>query len=577
MEGRNGFADVAAPQKQEAQHVRPHPFDVTLGLQEANLHGAAPMEVDAKAPGGTPPAVSGEKKVEEKEIGRSESRSTTLRKEYAAKMRRAADSLRGAPLGRRPAEDVEKLYEIRQKLGEGQFGSTYVAVSKETGKKYACKRVAKSRLISLGSPVLEVRREVAILHHLAGHNNVVSIQGAYEDAKSVNIVMELCSGGELYDRIVAKGHFSERRASRLTKTIVQVVEYCHSLGVVHRDLKPENFLFGGPEEDAPLKTIDFGLSLFFRPGEVLTGLAGSPLYMAYEMVARHPPRYGPEIDVWSAGVILYILLCGYPPFGSASQPPREIFAEIASCDLDLLSFPWPLISANAKELLTGMLQRDPAKRMTAHQVLCHPWVAGGVAPDTPLDPVVLTRLRQFSAANRLKKIATRVIAENMKHEEIAGLREMFRAMDADKSGTITYEELKAGLMKMGAHVTEDEVQRLLDSADVDGDHMIDYGEFFAATLHLSRVEKDENLLAAFMHFDQDGNGTITKDELARVCEELHIEHADIEDMISKADLDNDGQIDYHEFVAMMRAKQEVSGIRSYSIGRNRQELQKLGV
>eukprot|EP00897_Mesotaenium_endlicherianum_P000394 jgi/Mesen1/10355/ME000080S09751 len=331
-----------------------------------------------------------------------------------------------------------------------------------------------------------------------------------------------------------------RKAAGLMRMILRAVLYCHSLGVVHRDLKPENFL---------------------------------PLYMAYEMVATSRATYGPKIDVWSAGVILYILLCGYPPFGSASQAPREIFAEIIEQPLDLESFPWPLISAGAKDLLRKMLQRNPDRRLTAQQVLSHPWICEpGVAPDEPMDPVVLSRLRQFSAMTRLKKIATRVIAESMKHEEIAGLREMFIAMDVDESGTITYEELKEGLARMGARVTEDEVHQLLDSADVDGNHIIDYGEFFAATLHLSRVEKDENLLAAFMHFDQDSSGYITRDELGAVCDELHIDRGEVEEMMMESDQDHDGRIDYHEFVAIMRAQTEPADTRSFSIGRNRHEL-----
>lgn len=134
---------------------------------------------------------------------------------------------------------------------------------------------------------------------------------AYEDNLCVHLVMELCSGGELFDRIIQKGHYSERAAAQLIKTIVGVVEACHSLGVMHRDLKPENFLFASTAEDAPLKATDFGLSIFYKPGTKFSDLVGSPYYVAPEVLLK---CYGPESDIWSAGVILYILLCGVPPF-----------------------------------------------------------------------------------------------------------------------------------------------------------------------------------------------------------------------------------------------------------------------
>lgn len=160
---------------------------------------------------------------------------------------------------------LKEHYNLGGKLGHGQFGTTFLCVEKATGKKYACKSIAKRKLLT-DEDVEDVRREIQIMHHLSGNPNVISIKGAYEDAVAVHVVMELCTGGELFDRIVKRGHYSERQAAELARTIVGVVEACHSLGVMHRDLKPENFLFVNEEEDSPLKTIDFGLSVFFKPG-----------------------------------------------------------------------------------------------------------------------------------------------------------------------------------------------------------------------------------------------------------------------------------------------------------------------
>ncbi|MCH96109.1 calcium-dependent protein kinase 17-like [Trifolium medium] len=149
------------------------------------------------------------------------------------------------------------------------------------------------------------------MHHLTGQANIVELKGAYEDKQSVHLVMELCGGGELFDRIIAKGLYTERAAASLLRTIVQIIHTLHSMGVIHRDLKPENFLLLNKDENAPLKVTDFGLSVFFKEGEMFKDIVGSAYYIAPEVLKR---RYGQEVDIWSIGVMLYILLSGVPPF-----------------------------------------------------------------------------------------------------------------------------------------------------------------------------------------------------------------------------------------------------------------------
>ncbi|XP_065047360.1 calcium-dependent protein kinase 10-like [Musa acuminata AAA Group] len=448
---------------------------------------------------------------------------------------------------KRKTENLKDIYSLGKKLGQGQFGTTYLCVEKASGKEYACKSILKRKLAT-DDDVEDVRREIQIMHHLSGHPNVISIKGAYEDAVAVHLVMELCAGGELFDRIVQKGHYTERKAAELARVIVGIVEACHSMGVMHRDLKPENFLFVNQMEDASLRTIDFGLSIFFQPGEVFNDVVGSPYYVAPEVLKK---RYGPESDVWSAGIIIYILLSGVPPFWAESE--QGIFEEVLHGKLDFQSDPWPSISESAKDLVRRMLVRDPSKRLTAHEVLCHPWVQiDGVAPDKPLDSAVLSRLKHFSAMNKLKKMALRVIASNLSEDEIAGLKEMFKMIDTDNSGQITFEELKVGLERVGAKLKESEIYALMQAADVDNSGTIDYDEFIAATLHLNKIEKEDHLFAAFQYFDKDGSGYITADELQQACEEFGMGDVRLEEMIREADQDNDGRIDYNEFVAMMQ-------------------------
>lgn len=171
----------------------------------------------------------------------------------------------GTILGRLLIE-ITSIYDIGKELGRGQFGITYICTEKSTGLKYACKSISKRKL-QTAKDIEDVKREILILEHLTGQPNIVEFKGAYEDKQNLHLVMELCSGGELFDRITAKGSYSEREAAALCRQIVTVVHVCHFMGVMHRDLKPENFLLVSKDEDSPLKATDFGLSVFIEENE----------------------------------------------------------------------------------------------------------------------------------------------------------------------------------------------------------------------------------------------------------------------------------------------------------------------
>ncbi|GMJ10324.1 calmodulin-domain protein kinase 9 [Hibiscus trionum] len=449
----------------------------------------------------------------------------------------------------KPFEEIRNHYTLGKELGKGQFGVTYLCTENSTGKQYACKTISKRKLVTK-SDKEDMKREVQIMQHLSGQPNIVEFKGSYEDKQSVHLVMELCAGGELFDRIIAKGHYTERAAASICRSIVKVVHACHFMGVMHRDLKPENFLLSSKGENALLKTTDFGLSVFIEEGKVYRDIVGSAYYVAPEVLKR---RYGKEIDIWSAGIILYILLSGVPPFWAETE--KGIFDAILEGELDFESDPWPSISDSAKDLVRRMLTQDPKKRITSSQVLEHPWIReGGSAPDRPLDSAVLSRMKQFRRMNKLKQLAFKVIAENLSSEEIQGLKQMFANIDTDNSGTITYEELKTGLARLGSKLTEAEVKQLMEAADVDGNGSIDYIEFITATMHRHRLERDEHLYKAFQHFDKDNSGYITRDELEAAMKEYGMGDDDtIKEIISEVDTDNDGKINFEEFRNMMRS------------------------
>mmetsp|Transcript_12291 Transcript_12291/g.22016 ORF Transcript_12291/g.22016 Transcript_12291/m.22016 type:complete len:507 (-) Transcript_12291:2527-4047(-) len=443
--------------------------------------------------------------------------------------------------------DVRKDYNFDKILGKGNFGVVHLVFDKVTGSKYACKSISKRKLLT-PEDVEDVRREIQIMTHLAGHKNVVQLKGTYEDKNYIHLVMEACFGGELFDRIAEAGHFSERKAAEVMRTIVSVIHHCHTMNVIHRDLKPENFLLSDKGPSGVIKATDFGLSRFFKLGDVLDEIVGSPFYVAPEVLKR---EYGLEADIWSCGIILYILLCGWPPFHGDST--QQIFKSILSAPLDLRSDPWGRISGEAKDCVKRMLSRDPKKRLTADQVLNHPWMReNGAALDDPFIPEILTRMRTFTKMNHLKKEALKVIARNLPAVELAGMKEMFQDMDKDGSGTITVDELRDGLRLKGADIALTEVQRIMDNIDINGNSKIDYEEFLAATMHLNKLSREENMVAAFQYFDKDNSGFITREELMAAMKDIDT-GVNIDEILKEVDTNGDNQIDYEEFCKMMRA------------------------
>ena len=451
---------------------------------------------------------------------------------------------------RAPDPERPPRFQSRQELGKGQFGTTYLVSHKVTKREAACKAIAKRKLVS-AEDVEDVRREISILHHLGDHPNVVELIDAYEGSKHIYIVMELCEGGELFDRIVARGHYSEKDAATIFRTMMRTVAHCHNLGVIHRDLKPENFVLKTKEPDAAIKAIDFGLSTYFEPQQHFHDIVGSAYYVAPEVLKRN---YSNEADVWSAGVILYILLAGVPPFWAQSE--QAIFDEVLKGKYDLRSDPWDKISEGAKDVVRKMLVSDPKQRATAQEVLNHPWVReDGDASDEPLEDVVLSRMRKFAEMNKFKKMGMLAVAKTLSKEEIAGMKEVFQAFDTDRSGTVTISELMDGLRKKGVEKAASEVAELVKSMDMDGNGELDYEEFIAATLSTAKMENEDNLARAFAYFDKDNSGYISRSEVQKVITDFGLDHefGDVNDFMAAADTNKDGKIDYDEFLAVMTA------------------------
>ncbi|XP_047314868.1 calcium-dependent protein kinase 28-like [Impatiens glandulifera] len=449
-------------------------------------------------------------------------------------------------------KDFDDKYVLGKLLGHGQFGYTYVAQDKSNGDRVAVKRIDKRKMI-LPVAVEDVKREVRILKALTGHENVVQFYNAFEDDNYVYIAMELCEGGELLDRILAKkdSRYSEKDAAVVVRQMVKVAAQCHLLGLVHRDMKPENFLFVSSKVDSPLKATDFGLSDVIRPGKKFRDIVGSAYYVAPEVLKR---KSGPESDVWSIGVITYILLSGKRPFWDKTED--GIFKEVLRNKPDFRRKPWPSISNDAKDFVQKLLVKDPRARLTAAQALSHPWVReGGNASEIPLDILVLSNMRQFVKYSRLKQFALRSLATTLDEEEMADLKDQFDAIDVDKNGSISLEEMRQALAKdLPWRLKESKVHEILQAIDSNTDGLVDFKEFVAATLHVHQMEEhslekwEKRSQAAFNKFDMDGDGYITSEEL-RVHTGLK---GSIDPLLDEADIDKDGKISLLEFRRLLR-------------------------
>eukprot|EP00005_Dracoamoeba_jomungandri_P002268 CAMPEP_0174260950 /NCGR_PEP_ID=MMETSP0439-20130205/11094_1 /TAXON_ID=0 /ORGANISM="Stereomyxa ramosa, Strain Chinc5" /LENGTH=329 /DNA_ID=CAMNT_0015345343 /DNA_START=96 /DNA_END=1085 /DNA_ORIENTATION=+ len=264
---------------------------------------------------------------------------------------------------------VEEVYDIGEEIGKGGFSVVYRAERRKDGKEFAIKCVNKKMVE--GDDIKLLRREIQIMEKL-DHPNIIKLYEVYEDHEQFYLVTELMEGKELFAKIVERGMYSEREAANIIFQVLCAVEYLHENGVAHRDLKPENFLSSeGPDGAEIVKIADFGFSKSFEEGgEPLATSCGSPGYVAPEILTAD--SYDKSVDMWSVGVIIYILLSGYPPFYADTAP--ALFKKIMDVKYDFDDPVWDDISDSAKELIKRLLIKDPTKRLTATQCLSHEWV-----------------------------------------------------------------------------------------------------------------------------------------------------------------------------------------------------------
>ncbi|CAJ1359742.1 unnamed protein product [Effrenium voratum] len=407
---------------------------------------------------------------------------------------------------RENAGSLEDAYAVQKKpLGEGSFGSAFRATCRQTGQERAVKAI---EIRGVKNPA-RFQREINIAKKL-DHPNVVRLHETFRDAKKIYLVMELCTGGELFDRIVdeAPSGFDENHAAKYIRQILSAICYLHAHRFAHRDVKPENFLFHDPSPESQLKIIDFGLACQFEPGIKMSTKAGTAYYVAPEVLKGD---YDEKCDVWSAGVISFVLLCGFPPFSGDTDP--EILKKVKSGSFEFRSPEWDTISQGAKNLITQMLTYDPFIRPTAEVVLLSPWLKfKGTPKSAPLPKDFVTRLSGFRAFSKLKKVALTALAQQLPDEKIDSLQQTFRALDRNGDGTLSVEEIREAVVQQGLKPPK-ALEDILHAIDCNGSGSLDYTEFLAATLDQKVYMQRDVCWAAFRIFDLDGDGKITREDL----------------------------------------------------------------
>mmetsp|Transcript_2388 Transcript_2388/g.7141 ORF Transcript_2388/g.7141 Transcript_2388/m.7141 type:complete len:507 (-) Transcript_2388:218-1738(-) len=447
-------------------------------------------------------------------------------------------------------EDFAERFEEKAEIGKGAFAVCLLCQDRATGINYAVKKIPKGRILS-DTMRQTIALEYRIQRHLCGHKNIVEVYGTYEDRDFVYIVLELCDGGDMFDHLIAKGRYSEKDSSDLCRAMLTAVRHCHEKGVVHRDLKPDNFLFDCREQEPTLKTADFGLSCFHQEGAIQRQPCGTPTYIAPEVIKK---EYNEKADIWSIGVILYIMLSGKMPFYGKND--LLCLKSTLRGQYNFKDPNWRTVSQEAKNVVKLMLTYNPARRPSAKELLELPWVKGQ-ASTTPLVQSVIDNMKQFYNMNKLKKRAMQIMAENSTSENLDLVKKAFHEMDKDGSGTITVDEMKDALRAANKSFTEEYFERLWETYDVDGDGVINYTEFLTATSQLNKIMTAENMEKAFKEIDKDGNGRISVAEIVEALRGFKCDGAMVEQIVKEADRNNDGEIDYAEFEEMMRIREDL--------------------
>jgi len=417
----------------------------------------------------------------------------------------------------------------------------------EERQSFALKSILLDRISN--SFITELKNEIDILNTM-DHPNIVKLHEVISNRKQIYLILELCDGGDLYTRLP----YTEQDSAYITGKLLSAIKYMHDHAIVHRDLKFENIMFENKKPGAEIKVIDFGLSKKFVSSKL--GLMKEGVGTLYSMAPQVLQQvYTSQADMWSVGVISYMLLSSHRPFYSKKRD--VMINKIMRCDYTFEKDYWKPISDEAKDFIDHLLVVDPKVRYRAEQAQAHKWMHKEFrledrAPTENLTMKVTNVLSAYQNNLPLKKLALNVIAHKSSTDEIINLRKAFDQFDTANNGVISADEFKAALQDKCSY-TVDEIQKMFDAIDINQNGHIMYTEFIAASLEAQGQLNEDRVAEAFNRLDTDGSGVITKENMLEFLSDTGASMEDVERMIKEADIDDSGGVSYDEFLTLFRS------------------------
>jgi len=447
--------------------------------------------------------------------------------------------------------NVYDIYKFVSLLGEGSFGTVEKVIHKKTGIVRALKRINKRNQISTE---LEIKNEIEILKKL-DHPNIVKIFEFYNSTENYYIVTEFCKDGELFDYLAKNGAFKEDQVAYIAYQILSAVYFCHSSNILHRDLKPENILIESINKNGYLdvKLIDFGIAKIFEKNKTENEIVGTSYYMAPEVLNG---GHSEKCDLWSIGVIIYVLLNNQVPF--EGDELEDIYKNIRKGVYKIKGTALQSCSPEIKDIIAQLLEMNPNKRLTAQKALNHEWFTKMGIKDILFETAKLnikTNLNKFANYKKgfkLQQAAIAFIVHNMPpNDEIRNIYSTFKMLDENGDGRITKKELLKGLKLHNPtlDITKDTIDYIFNSIDSDKNGYLEYEEFTRVLIDKKNLMTNEILKFAFNFFDNDGSGDITREELEDIFGNINSDK--LEKLIAEVDTDGNGKISFKEFKTMM--------------------------
>jgi len=348
--------------------------------------------------------------------------------------------------------------------------------------------------------------EIEILIKL-DHPNIIKLYEIFENEKYIYLIMELCTGGELFNKIIEKTEngeiFNEREAANYFRQIILAISYCHNKKIAHRDLKPENILLLSNDKNSPIKLIDFGMSKFYKEKNEMSEYVGTAYYISPEVLEG---KYDSKCDIWSAGVILYLLLSGTLPFDGENE--EEIFEKIKMKKYDFCNNEWEFISDEAKDLIKGMLC-DANFRFDINQVIKHTWIRkySPIIKPWEKNNININSIKNYTQFNKLKKVTINFIASRLNDKILEKYKSSFQKIDIKCNGMLDIDEMRKAIGNRGV------VEDIFNSIDIEHSGFIEFTKFVAANIDKNIYLNERRLKDAFKIFDLNQNGKINKKDV----------------------------------------------------------------